>query len=210
MKAIKLMIAVAVLAACALPASAQFRIGPRIGTEVNSMSLDKTVFNNDNRAGFTGGVQVEFTVPLIGVGFDASLMYVHRVTNSTLVNNSSSTSDSFVGAESFKSRDYIEIPVNLKYKFGLPVIGKVFTPYIFTGPSFAFLTSKKAITAAYENKSVDVAWNAGIGIQLIEHLQISASRGFGLTKSIVKLAGIDGQKIDGKNNYWTITAAWLF
>ena len=54
----------------------------RIGTEVNSMRLNSSLFDNDNRAGFTGGVQVEFTVPVINLGFDASVMYVHRVSNS--------------------------------------------------------------------------------------------------------------------------------
>ena len=35
----------------------------------------------------------------------------------------------------------IEIPVNLKYKFGLPVVGSLVSPYIVTGPSFAFKVS---------------------------------------------------------------------
>ena len=83
MKALKIMLAAVAFAAIAcLPAAAQFRIGPRIGTEVNSMRLNSSLFDNDNRAGFTGGVQVEFTVPVINLGFDASVMYVHRVSNS--------------------------------------------------------------------------------------------------------------------------------
>ena len=43
------------------------------GTEVNSMRLNSSLFDNDNRAGFTGGVQVEFTVPVINLGFDAGV-----------------------------------------------------------------------------------------------------------------------------------------
>ncbi|MDE6928848.1 MAG: hypothetical protein K2P06_09005, partial [Muribaculaceae bacterium] len=97
------------------------------------------------------------------------------------------------------------------YKLGLPVIGKIFTPYVFTGPSFAFLTSKQAISDAIQNKKVDIAWNFGLGIQLIQHLQIGASYGVGLTKTVEKVSGWTGtEPIDGKNNYWTVTAAWLF
>ena len=81
---------------------------------------------------------------------------------------------------------------------------------VFTGPSFAFLCSKKAITDAYKNKSVDIAWNFGLGVQLFSHLQIGASYGLGMTNVVEKVSSYQGTEIDGKNNYWTVTAAWLF
>ena len=102
--------------------------------------------------------------------------------------NGDTTADneSLVASSRFKNRDYIELPLALKYKIGLPLVGKVLSPYVFTGPTFAFLASKKGISEAYENKSFDCAWNFGVGLQFF------------------------AQPIDGKNNYWTITAAWLF
>ena len=214
MKALKIMLAAVAFAAIAcLPAAAQFRIGPRIGTEVNSMRLNSSLFDNDNRAGFTGGVQVEFTVPVINLGFDASVMYVHRVSNSAQKTATSLPADdqNALNSSSLRKRDYIEIPVNFKYKLGLPVVGKIISPYFFTGPSFAFLASKRAINATYKNKSFDYAWNFGVDVELIQHLQIGASYGVGLGKS-VKYIGLDpnANPIEGKNNYWTVTAAWLF
>ncbi len=177
------------------------------------MRLNSSLFDNDNRAGFTGGVQVEFTVPVINLGFDASVMYVHRVSNSAQKTATSLPADdeNALNSSSLRKRDYIEIPVNFKYKLGLPVVGKIISPYFFTGPSFAFLASKRAINAAYKNKSFDCAWNFGIGVELIQHLQIGASYGVGLGKS-VKYIGLDpnANPIEGKNNYWTVTAAWLF
>lgn len=212
MKKFKTLLAPIVLvAASAIPAAAQFRWGPRVGVEVNKMSLNTDVFNNDNRAGFTGGLQAEFTVPIVNIGFDLSVMYCHRISQSDPISNTGSAdTDAALESGRLRNRDYIEIPLNFKYKLGLPVIGKVFTPYVFTGPSVAFLTSKKAITEAYKNKSVDVAWNFGLGVQLVSHLQVSASYGLGLTKSIETISSFQGQKIEGKNKYWTITAAWLF
>lgn len=209
MKSIKtLLLALAVLVA--IPATAQFRWGVRLGTEVNSMRLDKTVFNNENRAGFTGGLMCEFTVPIIGVGFDLSAMYVHRVSSST-VTTSNADDAALVESSRFKNRDYIEIPLNLKYKLSLPVVSKILVPYVTTGPSFSVLTSKRAITEAYKNKALDVAWNFGLGLQLFNHLQVSASYGIGLNKT-VEFIGVANNTapIEGKNNYWTITAAWLF
>ena len=106
--------------------------------------------------------------------------------------------------------DYIEIPVNLKYKIGLPVVGSIITPYIFTGPSFAFLTSKKIVNDM-QNKKCDVAWNFGLGLEFIKHLQIGASYGLGMTKALQTIhATGDNAGIEGKNRYWTVTAAWLF
>lgn len=211
MKTIKAILIAAIALIAAMPAAAQFRFGPRIGMEVNSMRLNSDIFDNENRAGFTGGLTMEFTVPIIGLGFDLSAMYVHRVSNSEVKADGIYVDDSSVlSQKNFKSRDYIEIPLNLKYKIGLPVVGKIITPYIFTGPSFAFLTSKKHITEAYKNKSVDVAWNFGLGVQLINHLQIGASYGIGLNKTIEAVSNINTSPIEGKNKYWTVTAAWLF
>lgn len=204
--------ALAAIVAISGVAMAQFAIGPRVGINVNSMRFDNSLFDSENRAGFTGGIQAEFTIPIINLGFDASVMYVHRVNSATqnMMLGGTTPSDELSTYDSFKKRDYIEIPINLKYKIGLPVIGKVFTPYVFTGPSFAFLASKKAISEAYNNKTVDIAWNFGIGVQLIQHLQIGASYGLGLTNTIETVSGWSGEKIDGKNKYWTVTAAWLF
>lgn len=188
--------------AVVMPAMAQFKIGPRVGINVNSLHFNKEVFNKDNRTGFNAGIQAEFTIPMVGFGFDASVMYVKRNSEymSTLQNN----------AETKLHSDYIEIPVNLKYKIGLPVVGSIITPYIFTGPSFAFLTSKKVINDI-QNKKCDIAWNFGLGVELIKHLQIGASYGLGMTKAL-QTVGVAGENagIEGKNRYWTVTAAWLF
>jgi hypothetical protein len=83
---------------------------------------------------------------------------------------------------------------------------------VFTGPDFAFLTSKTAINEAWKNKSVNVSWNVGLGVQLFSHLQVGASYGFGITKAAEKIANVGDSnvQIEGKNNYWTVTAAWLF
>lgn len=212
MKSIKaLLTALAIVLMTAVPASAQFRFGAKLGTEVNSMRFNKDVFNNDNRAGFTGGLMIEFTVPIVNLGFDLSAMYVHRVSQSTPISpNDVNSSTDFVNSGNFRNRDYIEVPLNLKWKLGIPVIGKIVTPYIFTGPSFAFLTSRKAINEMYKNKSVDVAWNIGLGLQFFNHLQVGASYGFGMNKTVELVSNVNTIPIDGKNNYWTITAAWLF
>lgn len=124
----------ALAVAVVMPAMAQFKIGPRVGINVNSLHFNKEIFQDDNRTGFNAGIQAEFTIPMVGLGFDASVMYVKR--NAAYMSSLQGQSNPEVKLHS----DYIEIPVNLKYKIGLPVVGSIITPYIFTGPSFAFLT----------------------------------------------------------------------
>lgn len=202
MKNFKRLIIVALLAVVAvLPVAAQFSFGPKVGIAVNELKFNKDLAAVDNRAGFTGGLMVELMLPVLNLGFDASVMYVHR----------SATLDIKDFEKSVANRDYIELPINLKWKIGLPLVGKIITPYIFTGPSFSFLVSKKAINEFFENKSCDISWNFGVGVQLFTKVQIGASYGLGMTNTM-KFVGVnpEGYNIEGKNNYWTITAAYLF
>ncbi len=199
-RALIMSLVVVIAAVCSLQTSAQFRFGLKAGMNVSSMHFNSKVFDAKNRAGFTGGAMMEFTVPLVGVGFDLSAMYVHRT--DCVESN---------GAKSSNNRDYIEIPLNLKYKLSLPLVSKVFSPFVTTGPSVSFLTTKRAINDAMKNKAVDWAWNFGLGVQLVNKVQIAASYGLGLTKAM-NFTGLDpdAKSINGKNRYWTITAAYLF
>lgn len=206
MKSLKVfLVAAAAVLMTAVPASAQlFRFGPKIGTQVSSMKFDESVLDGENRAGFTGGVMVELNVPIIGLGFDLSAMYVHRSNAIKLKDGSDVQS---------KSSDYIDIPLHVKYKIGLPIVGKVLSPYVFTGPCFAVRASKAAIVEGAKAKSADVAWDFGIGLQLFNHLQIGASYGLGMNKTLKALPvgpNVNAVDLDAKTNCWTITAAWLF
>jgi hypothetical protein len=189
----------------AAPASAQIRFGVKGGILVNSMSFSNNIIDQaldaQNRTGFTGGVMTEIGIPIVGLCADASLMYAHR-----------SAKVDATGNEEFAKRDYLEIPINLKYKFNLPVI----KPMIFTGPSFSFLLSDKSpkeFSGVFEYEKWEAAWNVGIGVELLNHLQISASHAWGFNK-LLKVSKIGGTTIsndkDGKDKYWTITAAYLF
>lgn len=204
MKLFKSIVAAVIVAAgvCAAPASAQFRIGPKVGINVSKLHLNSSTFDSENRAGFNAGLMTEFTVPVLGIGFDASVMYVRR-------------NDRFMGEyEGEKGtlnthRDYIDIPINFKWKIGVPVISSIVKPFLTTGPSFAFLTSKRSFEE-FKNKKCDVAWNFGLGVELLKHVQVAASYGIGINKSVEAISNNQTSDIAGKNRYWTVTAAYLF
>ncbi|MGN0222582.1 MAG: porin family protein [Muribaculaceae bacterium] len=196
MKVSKRLLSLVIALAAILPAMAQFSIGPRVGVALNTLELNEHGFGSDNRAGFTGGLQAELMIPMVNFGFDASVMYVRRTSDIKGENGLS------------VDRDYIEIPINLKYKFGLPMVGSLVSPYIFTGPSFAFKVSGEDFSNFIHEKKCNMSWNFGFGLQLIKHLQVGASYGIGLSK--VADFAVENVNIEAKHNGWTITAAWLF
>jgi len=202
----RIVAAIALIAASVIPASAQVSFGPKVGVAIDRLSFDKDFLSSDNRAGFTGGLMLEVMLPIANLGFDASVMYVHRTTDVLNSENAPKGDAEYVSV----GRDYVEIPINLKWKIGIPVVGRIITPYVFTGPSFAFLASKKIIQD-YRSRSFDAAWNFGVGLQLFGKLQVGASYGLGMTKALKSIApSVQGANIEGKNKYWTVTAAWLF
>ena len=191
------MLVVMLVMAVSMPAAAQFRIGPRVGVAVNKLHFNKDILDGENRAGFTGGLQAEL---MFGhIGFDASVMYVRRDAKFMEENKYTSV-----------SRDYIDIPINFKLKFGLPLVSSIVKPYLYTGPAFAFLTSGTGINEFVRSKKYDYSWNFGFGVEFINHLQIGAGYGLGLTKTSTPDAEPENKDIQGKNRYWTVTAAWLF
>lgn len=196
-----LLVAIAIVAMSATASAGGFRWGVKAGVALNNLHFSEDVLDDitskDNHAGFTGGLMCEFTIPVINLGFDASLMYVHREAIET-------------GTEKL-NRDYIELPIHLKYKISLPVVNNVITPYLFAGPSFAFKTGKSEIVDFVKSKKCDVALNLGVGVELVKHLQVSASYGIGLTKALEFTGKLNQSAgIEGKNKYWTLTAAYLF
>lgn len=189
--------------------NAELRFGIKAGLNVSNLHLDAPaqLFNKDNGTGWTAGVMTEFQVPLIGIGFDLSLMYTRMNTTFDEIHTDINPSQDEI-IDLNVGKNFIEIPLNLKYKISIPVIGNIIAPYIFTGPTFAFKLDKNTFEY-FKSKTCQVAWNLGLGLQLVKHLQIGASYGFGMN-NVANLTGLNTEKIKIKNNYWTVTAAYLF
>lgn len=207
MKIFKHLIIAALMAifACG-QANAEFRFGVKAGLNVNKLHTSslRDNFSSENRAGVTAGVMTEFTVPIIGIGFDLSVMYTHM--NNEL---KESTYEGSVG------KNFLEIPLNLKYKINLPAVNHIIRPMIFTGPTMALKLDKstfKTNDGEFGTKTVQMGWNIGIGVELVKHLQISGGYTICMNNVAKKISAINDnfniRKI--KNNYWTVTAAYLF
>lgn len=187
----------------AIPANAQFKFGPKVGMNISTLSLGgdlSKTFKSENISSFTGGLMAEFTVPIIGIGLDASVMYTRK--GSTL-------KEVTTGISKDQHADYVEIPINLKYKFSLPVVGSVLAPFVYAGPSFGFKVGDN-FEDQYKDKSFEMAINVGIGVELFNHLQVAGQYGWGLGKAMEIDNNYLNTALNGKSRAWTITAAYLF
>jgi hypothetical protein len=199
----RIMLVVVTVTIMSLTASAgNFRWGVKGGISVNNLHFNEEIKNDllnaENQLGFSGGVMLEYMLPITNLSIDGSVMYVHR---NTLENSK---------GEQLK-RDFVEIPVHVKYSLYVPVVGKAVIPYVFLGPSVAFKLGETDIEEFVRNRKCEVGFNVGLGVELFSHFQISGNYGMGLTKALdyfgseVKLNGVES-----KESYWTITAAIVF
>lgn len=206
---IKVFATLLVVLTAVVPAQAQFKFGIKAGLNVNKIHFNKSILNDmeNNSTGWTAGVMAEFNVPVIGLALDASLMYT-RMNNSTgdIISTDNAGNPSEMDNAKIYGKNFIEIPINVKYKFSIPVVASIFKPYVFTGPTFAFKLDK-----GYDDlstRTTQVAWNVGLGLEFLSHLQIGASYGFGINDIAKHWIEVSDMKM--RNNYWTVTAAYLF
>ncbi len=196
MKKIVGFLMVALLALMALPAKAQLKFGIKGGVNISSVHFNSDVLKADNVTGFQVGPMIETTLPLVGVGIDAAVLYSQK----------GMETDEMSGIKTSMKTDYIDIPVNLKWKFGLPIV----KAYLAAGPYNGFRVGGDKIWDVLgdqiEAKSFSAGLNFGAGVELISHLQVGINYGLGLTDNY------SAKKIDleGKNRGWSITAAILF
>ena len=181
----------------AVPAKAEVKFGLKGGLNLTSMSFDSNIIDKSNQAGFFIGPTLKFTLPIVGLGIDASALYDQR---------KAKVDDTSVKQQS------IQIPINLRYGIGL---GSTASIYFFAGPQFGFNVGDKDIVSSageWTFKSSNVSANVGLGLMLLGHLQVSANYNFGLGKTgEFSENTIPNQiKENGKLNAWQIGVAYFF
>lgn len=193
-------------------AQAQVKFGLKGGLNVTNMSLNSEVFDADNQAGFFIGPTVKFTLPIVGLGIDASALYDQRDAKITVEDNGASV-------ESKIKNQSINIPINLRYGVGL---GSTASVYLFAGPQFGFNVGDKNQSlfkdmGEWRLKSSTFSVNVGLGAMLLSHLQISANYNIACGKTgettvssaLGELAQSAAKK-RGRANAWQIGLAYYF
>ncbi len=195
----------------AKPAEAGIGFGLKGGLNITNMSMSSEVLDASNRTGFFIGPSVKFTLPVVGLGLDASALYDQREAK---LKGEVSGSD----LNTTVKQQAINIPINVRYTFGLGDLAGI---YIAAGPQFGFNVGDKDFdvlkVANYKLKSSNFSVNLGAGVTLIKHLEI----GFNYNIACGKTGEVTGKGAatdvvksladsSGKSNAWQISAAYYF
>lgn len=218
----RFLIAVGAVLLTATAAHAQIRLGVKGGLNYNKVHYSSELRNDltswQNAAGWTAGLMLEFNVPVLNLGVDGSVMYT-RMNNGESFNLKSAFD--WLKGEGTQSditgKNFIEVPINLKYKLALPAIREFVMPYVATGPTVAFKLDDDSAAEIYKTRTCQVGWNFGFGVELLEHLQVGASYAVGMNnilynnidKSLQQI-GLQPTEAKARNDYWTVTAAYMF
>ncbi len=162
-------------AAVAADMPAQVNFGVKGGLNVSHMSLSKSVVSSNNRSGFYIGPTMKAMLPGAGVGFDLSVLYDQRqggvfvgVGDEGLIFNNGKLDRE----EQIVHQRQITVPLNIRYELGL---GDLVGLLLFAGPELGLNVGSKVRELEWGWKSTNLSVNVGLGVMLLEHLQISAN-----------------------------------
>lgn len=190
-------------------ANAGINFGLKGGLNVTSMSLDSKVFDASNRAGFFIGPTLKFTLPIVGLGIDASALYDQREAKLTVADAKTK--------ESVKTQA-INIPINARYSVGL---GSVASVLFFAGPQFGFNVGDKDVDlggdSRWKFRSSQFSVNVGAGFSFMNHFEVTANYNIAcgktgdatLSKTLSEVVG-SATKDNGRANAWQIALAYYF
>lgn len=188
-----LMVTVALMMAA--PAQAQLiKFGVKGGLNMSELDFNVKSYGQlkENSTGFFIGPMAEITLPIIGLGIDGALMYSQRNTG--------------IGEGKMKQQG-IEIPVNLKYTFGL---GSMLGIYLAAGPNFFFNFKDVKDIAFVDTKKAQVSVNIGAGLKLLKKLQVGLTYQVPLSDSFIR-ENVDGDvNFTSKTKTWQVSAAYIF
>lgn len=196
-------------------ANAGINFGVKGGLNVTSMSISSKVLDSNNRAGFFIGPTVKFTLPLVGLGIDASALYDQR--EAELAVDVDETQYVLPTKQTLKTQA-INIPINVRYSIGL---GSVANVLFFAGPQFGFHVGNKnkdlGADCEWKLKSSQFSVNVGAGFTVLKHLQLTANYNIAcgktgdvtLSKTASNVLGAPFEK-SGRTNAWQIALAYYF
>lgn len=180
-----------------LPAAAQLCYGFRLSGFFAAASLSKAPgMSMKNGSGFSGGLLLEYQMENNGFAPDIAVLYTRY---------SSKLMDEVSGPAKI-GRNFIEVPLHLKYKFYISSANNLVAPMIYTGPSLLFRLGK-GNPEQMATRSVQPGWDLGIGLDIINFIQLSAGYRFGLGNAINESA-VPGVCLH--TNGWNVSANIIF
>lgn len=156
-----------------IPAQAQVKIGVQVGANVTKVTWQlkhfEDNFSKKNRNGFSAGITADVTLPLVGLGVDAAILYGNRTVTVPQI-----------GEASNKTFQYLDIPVDLKYTFGF---SRMMSAFVSTGPQITYNLSDRSWSVdentivqwaeGWELSKSDLSWNFSGGFTFLQHYRVA-------------------------------------
>ena len=177
--------------------SAQVRFGVKGGVNIANAKFDEGIFDPKNITGFHLGPVIEAALGQGGLGLDVAVLYSQK---------------GFDTEDKTIKNAYIDVPLNLKFKFGIPVIN----PFFAAGPYVDFRLSGdkvwdislRDIHQQVKTKSFGAGVNFGLGVELFNRVQACATYSLALTDNYETFSLIRSYR--GKTHTWCVTGIFFF
>lgn len=191
----------------AFPAAAQFNWGIKAG--VNLAQKPSDIEDVKGKTGWFVGPMAKFTLPILGLGLEANLLY--------------SQSSTEVQGETIE-RKTVDLPVYLRYEFSLPVVNKFLEPFLAVGPQWSWNVGDKTFSVGdilagsqnfseYTLRSSNLSLNLGLGAIVLDHIQVHANYNIALGSTSDYREATDAALnlvTKSKTNTWQVSVAYIF
>ena len=178
----------------------QVRFGLRGEVGLNKASFSKDAIEVENLNTFKIGPTVEIMFPVMDFGVEASILYNNNKMDVAYLEDSSTPIE--------VTNHYIDIPVNLKYKFGLISPVKIYAaagPYAkihVGGDDIKFAD----VTDDIKAKTFEAGVNLGLGVELFKRLAVGVNYGIQLTDDYSTNQPKWSDALNNKDGLWSIQA----
>jgi hypothetical protein len=149
------------IAAQTIGAQSGAKFGVKGGLELNKMDFNSDALKSSNRTGFYIGPVLNFKLPIIGLGVDASLLYSQRSLK--------------VDGETMKQQSIL-LPANVRYGINIAELIGIFAS---AGPQFSFNAGKETLywqdeehnNHQYTLQNTLLSVNLGLGVTLGRNIE---------------------------------------
>ena len=178
----------------------QVRFGLRGEVGLNKATFSKEAIEVENLNTFKIGPTVEIMFPVMDFGVEASILYNNNKMDVAYLEDSSTPIK--------VTNHYIDIPVNLKYKFGLISPVKIYAaagPYAkihVGGDDIKF----SDVTDDIKAKTFEAGVNLGLGVELFKRLAVGVNYGIQLTDDYSTNQPKWSDALNNKDGLWSIQA----
>ncbi|MCD7714433.1 MAG: PorT family protein [Prevotella sp.] len=199
------------LVCAAQGAMAQVNFGVKGGINVSHFTVKESVISSNNRTGFYFGPTMRAMIPHTGAGFDLSVLFDQRQGGVFIGAGDEGlqfdNKGRLIREEKMVHQRQIVVPLNLRYELGS---GDVVSFVLFAGPQLGVNVGKDVSELDWRWKTADLSVNMGLGVVLLDHLQINANYNLacGRVSDFRKPNTSDGD--NGKFNAWQVGLAYYF